>query len=66
MRAAVMNYTATLRSGGVSPERSIVLIKAAVNDGLDQAPECAEHISKSLVDSAVTWCIDAYYSLSPE
>jgi hypothetical protein len=66
MRAAVMNYTASLRSAGVSPERAIVLIKTAVNEGLDQAPECAEHISKSLVDSAVTWCIDAYYSLSLE
>ena len=62
MRAAVMNYTATLKAGGASPERSIVLMKSAVRDGLDQAPECAEHVAKDLVDHAVTWCIHAYYS----
>jgi hypothetical protein len=63
MRAAVINYTATLKAGGTTPERSITLVKSAVNDGLEQAPECADHISKDLVDHAVVWCIRAYYSL---
>jgi hypothetical protein len=62
MRIAVANYVSTLRAGGVSPERSIVLVKSAVHEGLEQAPECAEHISKDLVDHAVSWCIDAYYA----
>jgi hypothetical protein len=62
MRAAVMNYTATLKAGGVSPERSIVLMKSAVREGLEQTPECADHVAKGLVDEAVTWCIQAYYA----
>lgn len=62
MWSAIKAYTITLKREGVTPERTIVQVKAAVREGLDQAAACPDHVSRELVDSAVTWCIDAYYT----
>ena len=59
--AAVANYTGTLKERGLSPERAIVLVKTAVQEGLDQVPEATDHVCKDLREVAVGWCIDTYY-----
>jgi hypothetical protein len=59
---AVAGYTAALRAVGTSPERAIVLVKRAVNEGLELALDCAEHVAKELVDAAVARCIATYYA----
>lgn len=61
LRAAITNYASALRLTGTTPEKTIVLVKSAVAEGIEQAPECAEYITKDLTDDAVRWCIRAYY-----
>jgi len=61
MRDAIRQYAEQLRHEGVPPERALVLVKAAMNDGLADA--CSdEPVAEELVHQGVEWCIAAYYA----
>jgi hypothetical protein len=61
MHDAVRLYAATLRRNGVPPERALVLLKAAVQDGLKNA--CTdEPVAEQVLHEGVEWCIAAYYA----
>jgi hypothetical protein len=62
MRDAIEAYARSLRSSGVAPEHALVLIKAAVDDGLGTADAREEPAAEELVGEGVAWGIAAYYA----
>jgi len=61
MREAIEAYARSLRSSGVAPEHALVLIKAALDDGLGTAQAREEPLAEELVGDGVAWGIAAYY-----
>jgi len=59
---AINAYAETLRNNGVPPERAVVLIKAAVRDGLGSSGACDELDEDEIIDEGVAWGIESYYS----
>lgn len=62
MREAVEAYAQSLRSCGVTPEHALVLIKAALAEGLGNAEAREEPVAEELVSDGVAWGIAAYYA----
>jgi hypothetical protein len=61
MHEAVRLYAEALRRDGVPPERALVLLKTAVQDGLKTA--CTdEPVAEEVLHEGVEWCIAAYYA----
>lgn len=58
LRTNVADYTRVLRDDGVPPERVLALVKAAVTPAL--AVPMDER--RSLMNSIVHWCVEAYYA----
>jgi soluble lytic murein transglycosylase-like protein len=62
MRVAVQHYVSTLKRGGVPPERALVLLKAAMVDGLGGAAGREAAGNEELIGDGVRWGIEAYYA----
>jgi hypothetical protein len=62
MRLTIEAYAQTLRTSGVPPERALVLIKAAVQQGIGAANATDEPVAEELVGDGVSWGIAAYYA----
>ena len=60
LREAVIAYTRELRGAGVSPDRTLEMVKAAVTPGLADARATAGSLEG--LDDAVEWCLSAYYA----
>jgi hypothetical protein len=63
LHIAVNTYAETLRGNGVPPERAVVLIKAAVRDGLESSGACDELDENEIIDEGVAWGIESYYGI---
>jgi len=62
MCAAIRAYSGTLKREGASPEHALVLVKAAIDEGLGGPAGRDEPGADELVAGAVAWCIEAYYA----
>lgn len=61
MRGAVHAYTTTLKRDGTTPEHAVVLVKAAIQEGLGGPAGQDEPGAEDMMSDAVVWCIEAYY-----
>lgn len=62
LHLSINAYAETLRGNGVPPERAVVLIKAAVRDGLGASGACDDLDEDEIIDEGVAWGIESYYS----
>ena len=63
LRDSVQRYSVLLKSLDTPPERALRLVKEAVTERLHH-PEREEE-TRSLLESVVVWCIEAYYGSPP-
>lgn len=63
LHVAINAYASTLRQNGVPPERAVVLIKAAMRDGLGASGSCEEVEEDEIIDQGVAWGIESYYGV---
>jgi hypothetical protein len=61
MHDAIAAYAEALRREGVPPERAIVQLKSAMQQGLAGAC-CDEPVAEELMHDGIEWCIAAYYA----
>jgi len=62
LRMAINAYAETLRRNGVPPERAVVLIKAAMRDGLGSVGACEDLEDDEIFGEGVAWGIESYYA----
>jgi hypothetical protein len=62
MRAAVEQYVRTLKRGGVPPERTVALLKTAIEAGLGGLASRELPGNEDLIGAGVLWGIEAYYA----
>jgi len=62
LHLAINAYVETLRRNGVPPERAVVLIKAAMRDGLGSSGACDDLDEDEIIDAGVAWGIESYYA----
>jgi hypothetical protein len=62
LRLAIAAYAETLRRNGVPPERAVVLIKAAMRDGLGSSGVCEDLDEDEILGEGVAWGIESYYA----
>ena len=62
LHVAINAYAETLRGNGVPPERAVVLIKAAVRDGLGSSGVCEDLDEDEIIDEGVAWGIESYFA----
>jgi hypothetical protein len=60
LREAVIAYTHELRVAGVPPDRTLEMVKAAVESEVPATRANAEF--RRALDDAVEWCLQAYYA----
>lgn len=58
LRESIVLYVAALRHENLTPERTLVLVKSALLDA-DSMPDSHR---RSVMEEAVRWAVDAYYS----
>lgn len=62
LRAAVEQYVRTLKRGGVPPERTVALLKSAIEAGLGGLGSREMPGNEDLIGAGVLWGIEAYYA----
>jgi hypothetical protein len=62
MRQAVEQYVRTLKRGGVPPERTVALLKSAIEDALGGLASRELPGNEDLIDTGVRWGIEAYFA----
>lgn len=62
LRMSIQAYAAALRRDGVAPERALLLIKAAMHEGLRVPADEDAHPTDGVVAEGVAWGIAAYYA----
>ena len=62
MRVAVEQYVRTLKRGGVPPERTVALLKTAIEAGLGGLGSRETPVNEELIGAGVLWGIEAYYA----
>jgi hypothetical protein len=62
LRAAVEQYVRTLKRGGVPPERTVALLKTAIEAGLGGPGSREMPGNEELIGAGVLWGIEAYYA----
>jgi len=62
MRVAVEQYVRTLKRGGVPPERTVALLKTAIEAGLGGLGAREIPGNEELLGDGVLWGIEAYYA----
>jgi hypothetical protein len=62
LRAAVEQYVRTLKRGGVPPERTVALLKSAIEAGLGGLSSREVPGNEDLIGAGVLWGIEAYYA----
>jgi hypothetical protein len=62
MRSTVESYANTLRLEGIPPERALVLLKTAMEEGLGGPQARDEPGADELLRDGVSWGISAYYA----
>jgi hypothetical protein len=62
LHAAVQQYVKTLKGAGVPPERTVALLKSAVEDGLGGIAAREVAGNDDLIGDTVRWGIEAYYA----
>jgi hypothetical protein len=62
LRTSIQAYAEALRRDGVSPERALLLMKAAMHEGLRAQNEEDAYLTDGVVADGVAWGIAAYYA----